>query len=134
MISSLSVQRATIAWMKANTSIVSSVPTDEIRENEWQGNVFVYPNIRVKVMDLSNLMRNRCDVTNAPIDIIINSNVPSSLQSETIAQTVIAQVEGQSFTFSGVRFTSIIAKQTPSFRVESEGIWRNVVHLQTIVN
>lgn len=134
MISSLKVQRAIMAWMKARAAVVASVPTDEIREAEWQGNEFVYPNLRVKVLDLSNLLRNRCNVTSAPVDIIINSNQPSSLQAETIADIIITEMENRTFTQNGVRFISIIARQTPAFRVESEGIWRSIVHLQAIVN
>lgn len=134
MISSLKVQRATIAWMKARAAVVASVPANEIRESEWQGNDFVYPNLRVRVLDLSNILRNRCNVTDAPIDIIVNSNQPSSLEAETIADIIITEMEGRTFTQSGVRFTSIIARQTPAFRVEGEGIWRGVVHLQAIVN
>jgi|SRR5690348_10725929 len=134
MISSLKVQTSTIAWIKARPAMIAPIVVDEVRESEWQGNQFVYPNIRVRVLDLSNLLRNRCNVTDAPIDIIINSNQPSSLEAETIADAVITGMQGRTFTQSGVRFTSIIARQTPAFRVEGEGIWRSVVHLQAIVN
>lgn len=132
MITALQLQSATIAWMKSNL-VIPPVLTEEIREHQWQGNVFVYPNIRVRVGQLITLLRNECDVSGTSVDVLIHSNKPSSLEAETISQAIIVQMNHRRFIYSGIQYISIKASQTSAFRVESEGMWRSIVHLQVVI-
>lgn len=118
--------------MKSNL-VAPPLPTEEIRENQWQGNVFVYPNLRVRVGDVTTLLRNECDVSSTSIDILIHSDKPSSLEAEQIAQAIIIQLDHRRFMYGGIQYISIKASQTPAFRVDSEGIWRGIVHLHVVV-
>ena len=44
------VQAAIIARLKAQTTVTAEVLATEIREDQWQGTEFSYPNIRVKML------------------------------------------------------------------------------------
>jgi hypothetical protein len=45
------IQEAWVLYLKANTNILAELnDNDEIREDNWQGDEFSYPNIRVRIV------------------------------------------------------------------------------------
>jgi len=49
-LSNADIQAAIVAKLKASTQVTAKVSALEIREDQWQGTEFVYPNIRVRMI------------------------------------------------------------------------------------
>lgn len=128
MLSNNDAQEAVVDYLKANATILAlhdNFP-DEIREEFWQGEKFLYPNIRVA-----------CEITPASegcgpdecfARIIANSEEKSSQQSQNIAGTIANELHKKTFTQNGIRFSAIRVQRV--FRAEQEnGIWRTNVNV-----
>lgn len=134
MLGNVDVQEAFIDWMKANTTIIGlhanfSLTYPEIREIDWQGEKFVYPNIRVG-----------CEITPAECGpdecfarILVFSEEKSSKQAESFAGTIAKQLHKKNFSQSGVRFSSVIVQRQLRAAQES-GVWRSELSVLMRVN
>lgn len=112
------IQAALISKLKATAAIVAELTTagsssTEIREDNWQGTEFEYPNIRVRMIsnnptgDLAE-----CSVCKFSVSIMAFSESYSSLEADKIAGIISTSLNGKSFTASGIslhlRTTNII--------------------------
>lgn len=119
MITNNEAQAALLAWMQANTTITaldSNFPI-EIREIDWQGEKFTYPNIRIM-----------CEVTGGEcyedLFSVIScfSEEKSSKEAQNIAGVVANQLHNKTFTQSSIRFSALRAKTIRA--VQENGIWK----------
>lgn len=109
MIGNSDIQAAWIAKSKAFTAITSQVPAVEIRENQWKGTNFSYPNIRIKLGDLTpNTSNPNCQIFKSPVSFLIFTEEKSSKQADDIAKVICNEFWGKSFTVNGVRFSGIV--------------------------
>jgi tRNA U38,U39,U40 pseudouridine synthase TruA len=100
------VKSAYIAYLKSKPSITSLLTdVDEIRELEWQGQAFVYPNIRVSVDFLPAV--NRC-LDTAEVEINIFSEQKSSSQASDIASAIYTLLHGHPFEQDGTKFPIVV--------------------------
>ena len=141
MIDILNTQSALVQWLKANTIIPPLVPSTngiEIREVEWRGDKFLYPNIRVRVKKVAPEMSN-CNKGTFEAVIIIASEEYSSLECNTIAGKVLQEIHGKSFNVTLpsttiVKFLGIAGEQFGAdFNVEAN-IWVGIINLTGMVN
>lgn len=102
------VQASCVGYTKTKTSITTLVPTAEIRELEWQGTTFSYPNVRVSVdfYPAVNGCQDRADVV---FDIF--SEEKSSNQASAIAGAIYSAYHRKPFTFLGVNFFMVIVQK-----------------------
>jgi hypothetical protein len=109
MISNSQIQAAWISKLKANTNITALVSATEIREDLWKGTDFSYPNIRVKLGNLTpqNPSAN-CQIFKSEVSILVFTEQKSSKQADDIAGVVATEFWGKSFTINGVRFSGIV--------------------------
>jgi len=108
MISNSKIQSSWIAKLKANTNIITLVSVAEIRENLWKGTQFVYPNIRVKMGNLSpQTPNNNCKLFVSKVSILVFTEQKSSKIADDIAGVIVDEFWGHPFTLNGVRFVSI---------------------------
>src|SRR3990167_9717471 len=136
MITSNLVQINLISWMKANANIVASIPqgAEEIREKQWRGTRFLYPNIRVKVSMTIPILSADCDVSRSDVSVEVNSNSASSLEAETIAATLVYEMHRKKFT-RGIQFVVMSCVSQPQTEyIEGEGVWRSKINFQTVVS
>jgi len=108
MISNADIQSAWITKLKANTSITNLVSAVEIREDSYKGTDFVYPNIRVKLGNLTPQNPNKnCQVFNSKVSILVFTEEKSSKQADQIAGVIATQFWGLTFSSNGVRFAGV---------------------------
>lgn len=122
---------ALITKLKTNTAILALL-TDplEIRELEWQGTKFSYPNIRLRVESFKRETANSsCNLFNAIANIYVFAEDASSLLCDRIASEIFNQLDTKSFSVGTTKFTGIKATQHGAMWVEESGSWRSEVNL-----
>src|SRR5688572_8868497 len=100
------IQAAFIGYLKSKTivtSLLASGTSQEIRESEWQGEDFSYPNIRIAV----DMIPQECGPYNADITIDTFSTEKSSKQASHISAILTGLLHKKPFTQSGLRFSTV---------------------------
>lgn len=124
------IQAGLIERLKSIAAITSLVTSDEIREDQWSGTEFQYPNIRV---DLLNSLPSIEGCDYAEIDFFVRtySEDASSLECDRIAGTVFQSVP-RSFTSNGILFTGVRVVNLGGARRLSLREWQSNVHYRGI--
>lgn len=89
MIPNNTVQAAIILFLKSKIAITSLLVDnagvahpDEIREVEWQGDTFAYPNIRVDLGTQTDAIEEtNCNISNITFSILVFSELYSSKEA-----------------------------------------------------
>lgn len=135
MITSFDVQKALIARFKLKAALLV-VTSDEIRESQWQGDKFSYPNIRIPRPSVYPY-RKGCGLMIANFDVLVHSSLASSQESQDIASRITTTFHDTRFTSLSVRFTDLWTVEPPNpptYFVEREGVWRSVVRFRALVS
>lgn len=125
MLSVYDIQVALIARLKATTTLTDVVTSVEIREDQWQGTEFVYPNVRVRLLPSSPRETN-CDVLDINFSILVFSEQDSSIQAEQIAGIINTALHARSFTSNSVRLSCWTVRQIPAIRQDTR-TWRSEI-------
>jgi len=127
----ISVKVALISRLLNELDITSmlTIPTD-IRELEYQGNAFRYPNIRIRI----NTVRypgsdDRLCALDVDASIIVFNEHASSFSGDAIASKIVEKLHGKSFMQGDVRLSNIICVQHGADKVEESNLWVSVVNL-----
>lgn len=127
------IQAALLTYLKAQTSITTLLSdTHEIREDQWSARNFVYPNVRV------NLINQRLEVTHdCPStvngSVLIYSETNSSKQADDIAGAVATSLHQKAFTRNTIRFAMMrVTDLVPAIRVDDR-TWRSQVVFQAVI-
>ena len=125
MLDNVDVRTIWVAELKANVTVLSGTSSGatEIRELDWQGETFVYPNIRVT----SSITPGECldDVT---VRISYFSEQKSSKEAITGQGIIAKQYHQKPFTRSNIRFSPLLVSSIPD-AVQVNGVWRADVNL-----
>lgn len=127
------IQADIVAKLKASTLVTALVTAAEVREIQWKGTSFVYPNIRValgKQVPVDNLT---CPIVKMPFDVVCFSENASSKEADKIAYAVMVALDGKHFTGTYVRFIYLASNGILSAEAEDETTWRSVVSFESIV-
>ena len=120
------VRVAIVSWLKSNTTITATLTdTDEIRELDWQGEDFSYPNIRVTC----SVTPTQCNITNVQATISYFSEKKSSKQAIQSQGIIAKQLHGKDFTSSSVKMSAIVVTDLPDATQVMEGVWKSDVNL-----
>jgi len=132
MVHNNTVQKALVAYAKSKATILAKLDdADEIREDQWQGREFSYPNIRVRIT--RNEPNNSCH-QDVEFSFQIFSEESSSKQADDICGTINDEFHDKSFSQSGVRFTGVICQNlSPAMRVDQR-TWRSEAFFKAIVS
>jgi hypothetical protein len=136
MISNANIQSAWIAKLKANAAVTALVAAAEIREDLWKGTDFVYPNIRVKLGNLTpTALNNNCQIFKSEVSILVFTEQKSSKQADDIAGVIATEVWGKSFALNGVKFTAVTLDSLAPAEVPERDIdsWMASVNLTALV-
>ncbi len=131
------VQAAIIAKLKSLAPF-GAVASTEVKELEWQGDSFTYPNIRVDLEE-NNFYYDeqlQCNLQNVEFSVYIFSEQRSSKEASQIKTLVINSMVSGGFSNStySVRFLPVrIMDNVPAIR-ESERTWRAQVKFGTKVS
>jgi hypothetical protein len=136
------VQASIISWLKSKIAITSLLVDnagvahpEEIREVEWQGDVFAYPNIRVDLgSQVDAIAENNCEIFNIDFSILVFSEMYSSKEANVILGVIANIMNKLSITSGGVHFVRVICTLVPAIRRDertwrSELICRSSIHL-----
>ena len=108
------------------TSSFGSVQNTEIREWDWQGDTFTYPNIRVELEDNKPYYdeQQRCTLQNVEFSVYIFSEQKSSKECSQIKTNIINSFTTISNQSLGVASTvARIVESVPVIR-QDEATWR----------
>lgn len=136
MISNSQIKAAWIDKLKTTSAITTVVPAIEIREDDWKGTDFSYPNIRVKLSPLSPTNTSvDCMVFSSEVTILIFSEEKSSKQADDIASVVAGALWGRGFTSNGVKVSSVhLSSLEPATVPERDtNSWQSAVVFRTMI-
>lgn len=136
MISNNDIQAAWIAKLKANGSVTALVSSSEVREDQWKGTDFVYPNVRVRLTNFApTTPNNNCQIFRSDVSILCYSEQKSSKLADQIAGVVTTQFWGHPFSSSGVKFTAVNWTNTvPAYTPEYDtNCWLSEVNFSCLV-
>lgn len=133
MISDEKIQADLMTKIKSLGSITTG--TSDIREFEWQGDEFTYPNIRLDLEDnrYEFSEQERCQLQTIEFSVYVYSEQRSSKQCSYIKGLVANALIGLGFTGTYAKYTHIrLMENIPAIRV-SERIFRSQLKLTTFV-
>ena len=128
----LTFQEAWITDLKSHSDILNSgtFPSgtfpEEIREQEWQGTQFIYPNIRVSLDFMPSV--NGCGPDNADVYIEVFAEDKSSKLASTIASYIFSLYHKVPFTSLGIRFSTVVVRKVSAPTRSIYG-WMSKVHI-----
>lgn len=137
MIRNDQIQTAWITETKSKTNITALVSAVEIREDLWKGTDFSYPNIRVKLGELTPTANNaNCNTYRQTASLLVFIEQKSSMQADQIAGTIATEFIGKSFTENGVRVYGItLDALVPAHVPEDDpNSWLAIARLNTMVS
>lgn len=118
------IQAAWVAYLKANSTILAQLTdTDEIREDNWQGTDFTYPNIRVRIVSNTPEAGRDCNLHNVVIGTLAFSEDPSSQQADRIAGIIMEELHDKQFVSQNIAFGVRTSDLIPAVRTD-ERTWR----------
>jgi hypothetical protein len=137
MINNATIQGAWIEDAKSKTNITTLVPAVEIREDLWKGEKFTYPNIRVKLGNLTPSNRNpNCNTFNQVASLLVFIEQKSSKTGDEIAGVIATEYIGKTFTANGVKVYGITLESLVPAHVPEgdENSWLAIANLNTMVS
>lgn len=131
------IQAAIVAKLKALAPFGDVQPV-EVREFEWQGDEFTYPNIRVELEDNRYYYdeQERCSLQYVEFSVYVFSQQRSSKECSQIKTLVTNAMVGIGFndTTRNLRFTSVrVVDNIPVVR-EDARTWRSQIKLSSKVS
>lgn len=131
------IQAAIITKLKS-LSPYGNVSQSEIKEWEWQGDSFTYPNIRVELEDnrFEFDEQAKCSLQYTEFSVYIFSEQRSSKECSQIKTLVANSMIGVGFSNQtlGVRFSEIrVVDNVPAIR-QDERTWRSQIKLSSRVS
>jgi hypothetical protein len=136
-ISNDTIQAALVAYLKLRTTLTNKLvacgsSASEIREDEWQGTNFVYPNVRVRMIDNSPMADSGCG-QNISFSVMVFSEHASSLEAEEISGIIAKDFHGRSFSSNSIAFSTTVTNLVPAIRSDIR-TWRSEVLMTGIVS
>ena len=134
MITNNEIQAALISKLLANTTVIAELDdAEEIRENEWQGTAFSYPNIRVRMISNDPLENTSCTQTKVSIGFQVFSEDASSQQADTIAGIIMNALHDKPFSQDGLLIALRMNDLIPAIRSNMR-TWKSEVLMNGIVS
>lgn len=121
------IQAALVAYIKARSAITDELPAGatEVRENEWQGTEFTYPNIRVRLIN-NYATENGCARSDITLGIDVFTEDASSRVADRIAGIINGVLHQRSFSSNGIQFNLTTTNLVPAFR-KDDRTWQSSV-------
>jgi hypothetical protein len=111
-------KKSLISEIKSKAAITSLLgSTDEVREVQWQGDTFVYPNLRLRIIDNIPFGNTGC-FHKINFGIQVHSEEASSREAEHISGIIADNLNETSFNQDGVTWTLRITNIVPALRTD----------------
>lgn len=126
------IQAALIAYLKSQSTLTDEVGSAEIREDQWQGREFAYPNVRLRLISNVPLSSN-CDLARVTFSAMVFTEDASSLNSDRIAGIINTILHDHSFSSNNITFHCRTTNLVPALRSNIQE-WRSEVLLVSTVS
>ena len=131
LVDNYDVRTSLVAWLLANATVTGTLQdVTEIRERDWQGEDFSYPNIRVTC----SLTPTECNYANIDAIISYYSEQKSSKQAIQSQGIIYKQLHENSFTSEGIKFSNVRVTFLPDATQEDNGVWKADVNISAVVS
>lgn len=132
MASLWSVRQDFMSWIKSKTALTSLVGS-EIRELEWQGTKFSYPNVRIR---LNTFTPTTSDCNRYKVEgvIYVFDDEPSSEQTDRIGSAILTIIHGKSTSHGSTKFVGFTARQFGADRIEESNVWQGRIEFSVAVS
>ena len=126
------IRAALIGLLSDNETIQAYLSDpDEVRDYEWKGTDFSYPNIRVQIRE-NTLDANKACGQTVFASVYIFSEKSSSTEAETIAGVIADEWHTKGLGSKGIFFTQIVCGIIPAI-AQDERTWRSEVQVRSSV-
>lgn len=125
MIRNDQIQRAIMTYLKESTDMLGELSdNDEVREDQWQGREFSYPNYRLRLLNQPVPLHD-CDDSVIEFQVQARSEESSSQKSDRMAGVAANYLHRKSFTRNDVRVYGVRVEEViPAIR-EDDRTWRS---------
>jgi hypothetical protein len=127
------IQAALVAYLKGKTDITDLTGVDEIREDQWQGTNFSYPNVRVRMISNRPVGGKDCPLQTITVSFMVFSEDASSLEAEQIAGIINNTLNDITFISNGIMVSLRTSNLIPAVRSD-ERTWRTEALLEGSVS
>lgn len=133
MVTNEDIKTALVAKLKSLTTLTSRLASaDEVREVQYQGTTFGYPNVRVRVISNVPIGGESC-YHDVQVGIQVNSENSSSKEAEEISGIIVLGLNNKAFSQSGVNCIMRVTNIVPALRVD-ERTWRSEVLFDSVMS
>lgn len=129
------IQADLITKLKSLSSVTAITGVNEIKELQWQGDSFTYPNVRLDLESNEYEFdeQERCNLWRVEFSIYIFSQERSSKQCSTIKGLIENSLTGLGFTGVNAKYSRLrLIDNIPAVR-EDERTWRSQLRYSTLV-
>lgn len=132
MLTNEQIQEALVAYLKSKTAVTNllvdtdgtSLGATEIREDQWQGTEFSYPNIRVRMVNNNPVGdSDQCNASSFQVSIMTYSELASSHQSENISGIISTSLNAKTFEQGNLSIFLRVINLIPAVRSD-RNVWR----------
>lgn len=116
MIRNDEIQSNLITKLKGNANIIAKVPAVEIREDQWQGTTFTYPNIRIKLVN--DYPGNLCQQSFI-VNFLVYTEDSYSDNADEIAGIIATELDDKPYIADGLQISLSSTEIVPATRVDS---------------
>lgn len=129
MISNDEVQSALITYIKSKPAVTGALLAGEaeIREDQWQGDVFTYPCVRLRLISNVPLGATKeCSVARVRMSWMVFSESSNSAEADRIAGVIYEELHRKQFVSNSIQFYLRGVDLIPAARI-NERTWRSEV-------
>ena len=128
------IQTALVSKLKADTTVTAELDdTDEIREDQWHGTEFSYPNIRVRIISNKPLKNSDCDQLTIGVGFQVFSEDASSMEADRIAGIIDNALHDKPFSQDSLLIALRTDDLIPAIRSNMR-TWKSEVLMNGIVS
>lgn len=127
------IQTAIIARLKAESTVTAEVTASEVREDQWQGTEFIYPNVRVRMINNVPVRGFECNTGNIDMSVLVHTQDDSSRNADRIAGIINTVLHDVQFSSSDLSIHLYTTNLVPAMRSDVR-TWRSEVRMSGTVS
>jgi hypothetical protein len=127
------IQAALVSYLKGKATVTVEVTSAEIREDQWQGTDFIYPNARIKMINNVPERGAACSRGKVDLSILVHTQDDSSRNADRIAGIINDVLHDIQFSSSDLNVHLVTTNLVPAIRSDVR-TWRSEVRMSGSVS
>lgn len=124
------IQAGIVSYLKGKSAIVAEVTVVEIREDQWQGDEYIYPNVRVRL--ISNVPMGFPCYHTFECGLQVYAEDASSQSADRISGIIANELHEKGFSSNSLAFITTVTNVMPAVRDDIR-TWRSEVLIRGTV-